>query len=49
MGFTPIKAWPGTYQIHGKPELISLAYDTGLGSKNAQEFRIFEILLKKVR
>jgi CRISPR-associated endoribonuclease Cas6 len=37
------------YQIHGKPELISLAYDTGLGSKNSQGFGMFEILLKKVK
>jgi len=44
-----IKAWLGTYQIHGKPELISLAYDTGLGSKNSQGFGMFEILLKKVK
>ncbi|GAI77595.1 unnamed protein product [marine sediment metagenome] len=50
MGLTPIKAWLGTYQIHGKPELISLAYDTGLGSKNSQGFgMMFEILLKKVK
>lgn len=44
-----IRAWLGTYQIHGKPELISLAYDTGLGSKNSQGFGMFEILLKKVK
>lgn len=42
--YTLIKAWLGTYQIHGKPELISLAYDTGLGSKNSQGFGMFEIL-----
>jgi len=41
---TIIKAWTGTYNLKGNPELISLAYDAGLGSKNPQGFGMFEIL-----
>jgi len=41
---TVIKAWMGTYSLKGNPELISLAYDAGLGSKNPQGFGMFEIL-----
>ncbi|MFQ6066624.1 MAG: CRISPR-associated endoribonuclease Cas6 [bacterium] len=41
--YTLIKAWLGTYRIRGDPKLISLAYDTGLGSKNSQGFGMFEI------
>jgi CRISPR-associated endoribonuclease Cas6 len=44
--YTLIKAWLGTYRIQGEPEVISLAYDTGLGSKNSQGFGMFEILEK---
>ena len=42
--YTLIKAWLGTYRLQGDIELISLAYDTGLGSKNSQGFGMFEIL-----
>lgn len=42
--YTLIKAWLGTYRIRGDPKLISLAYDSGLGSKNSQGFGMFEIL-----
>jgi len=31
--YTLIKAWLGTYRLQGDPELISLAYDAGLGAK----------------
>jgi len=41
---TVIKAWTGRYNLKGNPELISLAYDAGLGSKNPQGFGMFEIL-----
>lgn len=41
-----IKAWLGIYRLQGEPELISLAYDTGFGSKNSQGFGMFEILTK---
>jgi len=40
---TVIKGWMGRYKIKGNPELIELAYDTGLGSKNSQGFGCFEI------
>jgi len=42
--YTLIKAWLGTYRIQGDSELISLAYDAGLGSKNSQGFGMFEII-----
>jgi len=42
--YTLIKGWMGHYQLQGNPELISLAYDTGLGSKNPQGFGMFEIM-----
>jgi len=42
--YTLIKAWLGTYRIRGDPKLISLAYDSGLGSKNSQGFGMFEVL-----
>lgn len=38
-----IKGWLGEYQLVGSPEIIKIAYDTGLGSKNAQGFGCFEI------
>jgi CRISPR-associated endoribonuclease Cas6 len=38
-----IKGWMGKYHIKGDEELISLAYDTGLGAKNSQGFGMFEI------
>jgi CRISPR-associated endoribonuclease Cas6 len=44
--YTLIKAWLGTYRLQGDLKLISLAYDTGLGSKNSQGFGMFEILEK---
>jgi len=42
--YTLIKGWMGHYQLQGSPELISLAYDSGLGSKNPQGFGMFEIM-----
>jgi len=41
--YTLIKAWLGIYRLQGELELISLAYDTGLGSKNPQGFGMFEL------
>lgn len=38
-----IKGWIGEYEIKATPEIIKFAYDTGLGSKNAQGFGCFEI------
>ena len=39
---TVIKAWSGIYRIKGSKELIKIAYDTGLGSKNSQGFGMIE-------
>ncbi len=39
-----IKGWIGEFIMKGSKELIKLAYDTGLGSKNAQGFGCFEII-----
>ena len=40
----PIKAWAGIYWLVGNPELIRVAYDTGLGSKNSQGMGCFEVV-----
>lgn len=41
---TVIKAWSGIYRIKSSEELIKIAYDTGLGSKNSQGFGMIEFL-----
>ena len=33
-----VKGWLGKFKLKGSPDLISVAYDTGLGSKNSQGF-----------
>jgi CRISPR-associated endoribonuclease Cas6 len=38
-----IKAWEGVYELKGEPELIGVAYNTGLGAKNSQGFGCFEM------
>lgn len=38
-----VKGWLGGYRISGSPELLRLAYDTGLGGKNAQGFGCFTV------
>lgn len=38
-----IKGWLGSYMLKGDPELIKLAYDAGIGSKNSQGFGCFEV------
>lgn len=40
-GFTVI-AWDGIFELSGNHELINLAFDWGLGSKNAQGFGMIE-------
>lgn len=40
---TVIKGWMGVYDVEGAPELIGLAYEAGIGSKNSQGFGCFEI------
>lgn len=41
---TVIEAYAGIYWLKGNPELIQVAYDTGLGSKNAQGFGCWEVV-----
>lgn len=41
---TVIKGWNGIFKISGSDELINIAYDTGLGSKNSQGFGCFEFI-----
>lgn len=38
-----IKGYTGVYWLVGDPELMEVAYYTGLGSKNAQGFGCFEV------
>lgn len=39
---TIIKAWMGIYKIAGSPQIVELAYDSGIGSKNSQGFGCWE-------
>lgn len=41
---TIVKGWMGRFRLKGSPDLISLGYDTGLGSKNSQGFGMFEVI-----
>jgi len=41
---TVIKAWNGLYEIAGQTELLKLALDAGLGSKNSQGFGMVEVI-----
>jgi len=41
---TYIVGYNGIYWLEGSPELIKVAYDTGLGSKNSQGFGCFEVM-----
>ncbi len=42
-----IKGWMGRFRLKGSPELLRLAYESGIGSKNSQGFGCFEILPKQ--
>lgn len=44
---TNIKGFTGEYDLVVSPEAMQLLLDTGLGSKNAQGFGMFEILEKR--
>jgi CRISPR-associated endoribonuclease Cas6 len=44
--FTQI-AWDFSFELQTDPELISIAYDWGLGSKNAQGFGMIEIVERR--
>jgi len=39
-----VKGWMGIYDVETTPELLELAYYTGLGAKNSQGFGCFEII-----
>ncbi|RLA82225.1 MAG: CRISPR-associated endoribonuclease Cas6 [Deltaproteobacteria bacterium] len=41
---TVIKGWTGIYELHLPGPYFSLAYDTGLGSKNSQGFGMVEVV-----
>ncbi|MEO0181726.1 MAG: CRISPR-associated endoribonuclease Cas6 [candidate division WOR-3 bacterium] len=41
---TVIKAWNGLYELSGPPELLKIALDAGLGSKNSQGFGMVEVI-----
>ncbi len=41
---TIIKGWMGRFKIKASPLFLSVAYDTGLGSKNPEGFGMFEII-----
>jgi CRISPR-associated endoribonuclease Cas6 len=41
---TVMKGWMGEFKLEGSPTLMSIAYDTGLGSKNSQGFGMFEVV-----
>ncbi len=41
---TIIKGWMGLYKITGSPELLKIAYDAGIGSKNSAGFGMWEVV-----
>lgn len=41
---TVIKGWMGSYRLRGNPNLLKLALDAGLGSKNSQGFGCCELM-----
>ncbi len=41
---TIIKGWMGKFKMRGEKEVLKVAYDCGIGSKNPQGFGCFEIL-----
>jgi len=45
---TIIKAWSGIYEIDGSEELLQVAFDAGLGSKNSQGFGMIEKYEKQI-
>jgi len=45
---TVIKGWMGIYKLKSHPEILKLAYDTGLGSKNSQGFGMWEVVDCKI-
>lgn len=41
---TIINAWGGTYELRSSPELLTFAYQVGLGSRNSAGFGLFELI-----
>lgn len=41
---TYICGWKGIYRLQGEPVYLNFLYQTGLGSKNAQGFGLFQVL-----
>ena len=39
-----LTGWRGTYRLLGEPQVLDLLYQTGLGSRNAQGFGLFDLL-----
>ena len=39
-----LSGWRGRYELEGEPKLLDLLYQTGLGSKNAQGFGMFDVV-----
>lgn len=39
-----MSGWKGKYELEGDPKLIDFLYQTGLGSKNAQGFGMFDVI-----
>ncbi|MCX7795377.1 MAG: CRISPR-associated endoribonuclease Cas6 [bacterium] len=39
----PIEGWTGIYELSGSPELITVTYNAGLGSKNSEGFGMWDI------
>ncbi|WP_246258408.1 CRISPR-associated endoribonuclease Cas6 [Kroppenstedtia pulmonis] len=39
-----INAWAGTYEIRSTPQMLTFAYQAGLGGRNSQGFGMFEVL-----
>ncbi|MDK2888116.1 MAG: CRISPR-associated endoribonuclease Cas6 [Thermoanaerobacter sp.] len=42
---TVIKGWMGEYELSGDPDLLQLALDTGLGSKNSQGYGCCSLII----
>ena len=39
-----LTGWRGSYLLHGEPAVLDLLYQTGLGSRNAQGFGLFDTI-----
>lgn len=41
---TLIRGWVGEFEVEGDPNLLEIAYETGLGSKNSAGFGMIELI-----